>query len=118
MPPQYYTITDDVIDQLDHNDVANGIVRIAMQKDYTRDEKRALKEKLLVLGAQTVRFLDLTKKIEVQKTISAAPSKDLFKSWVEQDVKGTKELDIKLLSRLNDEIIMEGDEKYVLEDPE
>jgi len=118
MPPQYYTITDDVIDQLDHNDIANGIVRIGIQKDYTRDEKKSMKDKLLSLGAQAVRFLDLTKKIEVQKVISAAPSKDLFKSWVDQDAKGTKELDVKLLSRLNDEIIIEGDEKYVLEDVE
>lgn len=118
MPPQYYTITDDVVGQLDINDVSNGIVRIALQKDYTKDEKRAFKEKLLALGAQAVRFLDITKKIEVQKIVSAAPSKDLFKSWVDQDSKGTKDLDVKLLSRLNDEIILEGDEKYVLEDPE
>lgn len=118
MPPQYYTITDDVIDQLGDGDITNGIVRIAMQKDYTREEKRSFKERILSLGAQAVRFLDLTKKIEVQATISAAPSKDLFRSWVEQDNKGTKDLDVKLLSRLNDEIILEGDEKYVLEDPE
>jgi DNA repair exonuclease SbcCD nuclease subunit len=118
MPPQYYTITDDVIEQLDINDVHNGIVRIALQKDYTMDEKKSMKQKLMMIGAQAVRFYDITKKVQEQKIVSAAPTKDLFKAWVDQDTKGTKDLDVKLLGRLNNEIILEGDEKYVLEDAE
>jgi hypothetical protein len=62
--------------------------------------------------------MDLTKKIQQKATISEVPTKDLFSSWVENDEKGTKGLDNTLLSKLNNEIITEGDEKYSVEESE
>lgn len=118
MPPQYYTLTDDVIQDLDTQDIAGGMVRVALQKDFTSDEKRAIREHLTSIGAVGVRFMDLTKKIQQKATISEVPTKDLFSSWVENDEKGTKGLDNTLLSKLNNEIITEGDEKYSVEESE
>lgn len=117
-PPQFYTITDDVINQITSTDINNGIVRVALQRDYTVDERRQIKEHLSQLGARTVRWMDLTKKMERQEVITAAPSRNLFQSWVELDKNGTKGLDNKILHKVNDEIIHEGDEKYSVEESE
>jgi len=117
-PPQFYTITDDVLPQICDNDVRNGIVRIALQRDYTVDEKKQIKNRLIELGARTVRWMDVTKKIEQREVIAAAPSRNLFQSWVELDKNGIKDLDTKILFKINDEIITEGDEKYSVEESE
>jgi DNA repair exonuclease SbcCD nuclease subunit len=115
-PPQFYTIPEENIKDLIPNDVHNGIVRVAIQSDRTREEKRIIKESLLQLGAQSVRILDLTQKVESKPNIASAPSKDLFKTWVEQDDKGVKDLNLTLLHKLNNEIINEGDERYSVEE--
>lgn len=117
-PPQYYTITDDVIKDLIPHDIQNGMVRIALQKPYTLEEKRLMKEQLLTLGARAVRWMDLSQKIEKQEVIAAKPSRNLFQSWIEADEKGIKDLDKRLLIKLNDEITMEGDEQYIVEESE
>jgi len=117
-PPQFYTITDDVLGQLTETDVKNGIVRIALQKDYTVDERKQMKARLMELGVKTVRWMDLTQKIEKHEVIAATPSRNLFQSWVEIDKSGTKGYDLAILQRLNDEIIHEGDEKYSVEESE
>jgi DNA repair exonuclease SbcCD nuclease subunit len=117
-PPQFYTITDDVLEQVTSDDINNGIVRVAIQKEYTADEKKQIKDRLIGLGARSVRWMSLIDKIEKQEIIAAAPSKNLFKSWVECDKTGTKDLQTNILYRINDEIIKEGDEKYSVEDSE
>lgn len=118
LPPQYYTITDDIINQVTATDINNGIVRVALQRDYTIDEKKQIKEYLTGLGAITIRWMDLTKKIEMQEVIAATPSRNLFQTWVEADKNGAKGLDSKILYKINDEIIHEGDEKYSIEESE
>ena len=40
----------------------------------------------------------------------------MFQAWVDQDKTNLKSLDPKILIRINDEIVREGDEKYVVED--
>lgn len=117
-PPQYLTIADDQISSLNQLDINKNVVRIALQKDYSPNELKLLKEHLTVLGAKAVRWMDLTKKIEKQEVIAAAPSKNLFKQWIDNDKNGLKELDQTTLFRLNDEIIKEGDEKYSVEESE
>ena len=118
MPPQYYTITEETIDQLSDTDINNGVVRVALQRDYTIDERKKLKEKLLGLGARSIHWMDLTKKMEKHDIIAAAPSRDLFKTWVDNDKNGTKNLNTDVLRRINDEVIQEGDEKYSVEESE
>ena len=116
MPPQFYTITDEVMDQIEPEDLKNGIVRVAIINDKTLEERKRIKEKLLDNGVLSVRWLDKTQKIESKQVISAKPSKNLFQAWVDQDKTNLKSLDPKILVRINDEIVREGDEKYVVED--
>lgn len=117
-PPQFFTITDETINKIDTSDVKNGMVRIALQKDYTTDEKNQMKHRLKECGARSVRFMDLTSKIEKQEIIAAKPSRNLFQSWIDLDKNGVKGLDIKLLQKANDEIVHEGDERYSVEESE
>ena len=49
---------------------------------------------------------------------AATPSRSLFNLWISQDQKGTKDLDIKLLQHLHDEITKDGDEMYAKDDHE
>lgn len=117
-PPQFLTLTEDSLSELNEEDIKNNIVRVALREDNTSDEKNLIKNRLNELGAKTVRWMNLADKIEKQDIIAAAPSKNLFKSWVENDKSGTKSLDVKMLMRINDEIIKEGDDKYVVDESE
>lgn len=117
-PPQFYTITDETVDQISGNDIKNGMVRVALLRQHTAEERNIIKSKLMAHGAKTIRWLDQTQKIESHVTIAAKPSSNLFKSWVDQDKTGLKGLDPKILHRINDEIIKEGDEKYTVEESE
>lgn len=118
LPPQFYTIMDDDLATIGEDIASGNIVRIALKKDYTADELNSIKQKLLGLGAKSVRWMDITKKIEQREVIDTKPSKNLFMSWVDSDNTGTKNLDRTILLKLNDEIICEGDEKYSIEESE
>ncbi len=115
-PPQFYTITDEILDKVTSEDIKNGMVRVALLKNHTNEEKNQMKTKLLDMGAKTVRWMDQTQKIESNVIISAQPTTNLFQAWIDQDKNGLKGLDIKILQRINDEIIKEGDEKYTVEE--
>lgn len=118
MPPQYHTITDEVIDQLTADDISNSMVRLSLLKQHTSDEIKQMKEHILKLGAKAVRIMDCTQKIETNYVIAQKPASNLFQSWIDQDKNGLKGLDVKILQRINDEIIREGDEKYTIEESE
>lgn len=117
-PPQYNTILDSDFESITGDHVRNSIVRIVLQKDYTIDEKKQMKEHLMKLGTRLVRWMDMTKRIEKQEVVTSAPSRNLFQSWIELDKNGVKGLDLKILRRINDEVIHEGDEKYSVEESE
>ena len=99
------------------------MVRVALQRDYTNDEKAAIKHRLLAMGARDVRWMELKQK-EVAETESesdksghSAPElhQDLFNAWIEKDTKGLHGLDQKVLARCNEEVTHEGDELYAVE---
>lgn len=117
-PPQFYTVTEDSINEISKDDIANGFVRVAINRDLTTEEKVQIKEKLNNLGAKAVRWMNISENIERQDVIAATPSKNLFKSWVDNDKTGIKGLDVNILLRINDEIIKEGDDKYSVEESE
>jgi DNA repair exonuclease SbcCD nuclease subunit len=118
LPPQFTTLLEETIEELNDTDIKGHNVRVTLQRHVTLEEKRNIKDKLICLGAKSVRWMDLTQKIEKQVNITTAPTKNLFESWVEADNSGTKSLDKKLLYTLNNEIIQEGDEKYSIEESE
>lgn len=119
-PPQFCTILDEQISNLVETDVRNNMIRVALNRDYTLDEKRALKDKLTEMGARTVRWLNLAQKtnIEREKTPAHAENKDLFHAWLDSDNKGLKDLDKNVLIKAHDEIMLEGDELYSVEESE
>ncbi len=117
-PPQFYTITDDILDKVTSDDIKGGIVRVALQRDYTINERHEIKSRLIDLGAKAVRWMDLTQKIEKHEVIAATPSRNLFETWIEMDQNGIKGLDRSILRKVNDEVVHDGDEKYSIEESE
>lgn len=116
-PPQFQTFLDELLQDKTEVDVAGSLIRVALQRDYTVDEKGKIREQLMQLGALGVRWMDLkVDKDESQKQLPGlGVHKNLFRAWVEKDSKGIKDLDSKILHRLNDEVMSEGDEVYVAE---
>lgn len=115
-PPQYYTITNEVLADVTEDDIKNGMVRVALLRHHTAEEKFKIKDQLIQMGARSVRWMDQTQKIDTQTIIAAKPNKNLFQAWIDQDKTGMKGLDVKILQRINDEIIQEGDEHYSVEE--
>lgn len=115
-PPQFMTILDESIDEAEVN---GSMVRVAMQRDYTNDEKTTIKQKLIDKGARSVRWMDLKKKDEVvdekDETTNIALHHNLFAAWIKKDSKGVNGLDISILNRCNDDIMHEADELYAIE---
>ncbi len=116
-PPQFHTITEDIVDQLDEEDARHNIFRVALDRDLTKDQKAQIREHILGLGAQKVRWMNLAQKEKrsTKKTITFRNDDELFTNWAKNDKKGTKRLDQKILARCHQEIAREADEKYALE---
>lgn len=119
-PPQFVTLLDELLEQKTEEDIRNCMVRVVLQKDHTADEKSQIRQRLFDMGARAVRWMDLKQtpqvvKDEVNKPILRG---NLFQSWLDNDSKGQKGLDSKILNRLNSEIVLEGDELYAVEETE
>lgn len=116
-PPQFRTILESRVSDLEESDVRHNMIRIALERDYSNDEKRVLRDRLVDMGAKAVRWLNLAQKTEVEtREVVAHENRDLFKAWVENDEKGTKDLDRSILNDIHNEVIVEGDELYVVEE--
>lgn len=117
-PPQFCTILDSQIPDLEESDVKNNMVRIALNRDYSHDEKRVFKDKLRGMGARAVRWLNLAQKTEVkaEDSPSHTESRDLFQAWISEDKKGVKDLDASILTEIHNEVVVEGDELYAVEE--
>lgn len=117
-PPQFYTLLDELLPQKTAQDVQNGVVRVLLQRDYTMEQKREMKDRLLTLGVRSVRWMHLTQKLDtvVEAEKTNIPHRDLFTSWVKLDTKGTEGLDLALLNRANDDVVRDGDELYATEE--
>lgn len=119
-PPQFMTILDESVKIAD---VAGAMVRVALQRDFTNDEKSAMKQELLGRGAKSVRWMEIKQRKEEQvERISEEPTPalhhNLFMVWTDRDSKNIKDLDKSILNRCNDEVMHEGDELYVVESSE
>ena len=117
-PPQFITLLDELLEQKTANDVKDCMVRVALQRDYTNDEKAEIKQRLLALDARDVRWMELKQK-PVEDVDDGEETtelhQDLFAAWVDKDPKGLKGLDQKILTRCNEEVTHEGDELYAVE---
>jgi hypothetical protein len=118
-PPQFITISDEDVYNKSDIDVDNCMTRVALHRDYTADEKMAIKKKLLAMGARDVRWMDVKQKENRSDSVEdvkvAGLHKDVFLSWTDRDPKGVKGLDLKILSKCNIEVVYEGDELYAVD---
>ncbi len=120
-PPQFCTFLDELLDVKTPEEVTNNLVRVALQREYTEDEKRKIKGRLVDMGAAAVRFMNLFQKLPKLKEavpVTANPHKNLFKAWVDHDEKGVQGFDMKLLNKVHDDVTHEGDELYAVEESE
>jgi predicted phosphodiesterase len=119
-PPQFTTILESEVETKTIADIKHNMVRVALERDYTTDEKHQIRDKLIEMGAVGVRWLNLQQKPKDSKErkIIDVTNKDLFQTWIENDKKGTKDLDISVLKDLHNEIVIEGDELYAIEEEE
>lgn len=117
-PPQFCTIPVEQLDAIAEEDVRHNIVRVALQTDHSADEKNAIRARLTSLGAKAVRWLNLSQKAVLgeKKTPACAEVRNLFHMWLESDLDGVKYLDRNLLETLNNEVVHDGDELYVVEE--
>jgi len=119
-PPQYHTILDEQLDDLEVEDVQNNMLRISLAKEYTAAEKTEIKDRLLNMGARAVRWLDTTikSKLQVKPIMAHAENTNLFQNWLEIDKDNLKGLDKSILFAAHNEVVQMGDEKYLMENPD
>lgn len=119
-PPQFMTVLDTNISKLTEEDVKNNMIRIGLEKEYSANEKNEMRNHLLEIGAKAVRWLNLAQNIIIKQKekTTTFENRNLFKVWVENDDKGTKDLNKEILNDIHNEIIVEGDERYTIEETE
>lgn len=116
-PPKFITLMVDDLPNLDVQDIQYNNIRMTFDKEPTETEKSNVKKQIELLGAKSVRWLNLYQKQENLTTVQKeyyVSSKNLFKSFIEKDEK-SKEYDSALLLTLHDSIVAEGDEIYYSE---
>lgn len=117
-PPQFLTILDEDLPKLDTLDVKGNIVRCTFQKEPTNTERQQIKQQLELMGAKTIRWLNLYQKQDKLTTIKKdfdVANKNLFDAYLAKDQEKTKDLDRHILLLLHNDIVVEGDELYYQE---
>ncbi len=119
-PPQFCTFLDELVDTKTVQDVSNNIIRVALHREYSLEEKRKIKDKLMGMGAICVRWMNLSQRLQKKEEvlITEHPHRNLFKTWLEMDAKNLEGLDISILYKAHDDVVQEGDELYAIEETE
>lgn len=115
-PPQFCTFLDELLHEKTDEHVANNMVRVALQRDYTQEEKRAIKDRLIAMGARGVRWMNLNQRMDKVQAVERIQTehKDLFRMLYESDT-SAKDLNKDILFSVHNEVVREGDELYALE---
>jgi DNA repair exonuclease SbcCD nuclease subunit len=118
-PPQFSTLLDELLGEKKPEDVRNHLIRVALQREYTQEEKRTIKDRLTAMGAVSVRWWQMNQKLDKkpQEALQvAAPHRQFFRAWIEADQKNVQDLDLAILNRTHDDVVQEGDELYSVEE--
>lgn len=115
-PPQFNTLSDELLEEKREKDVRNRMIRVALSRDYSQNEKEEIRSKFMGWGARRVQFMDLAEDDpEVREEFKAnitVPASKLFLKYLERDEKNIDGYSKSLLKRLNKEIMDEGDQEY------
>jgi DNA repair exonuclease SbcCD nuclease subunit len=118
-PPQFHTFLDENLNDKTAAECKGNIIRVALQRQYTQEEKRKAKDWLMELGAASVRWWDMTQRLDKKPgEVTAQPHRNLFKAWLDVDKKGVQGLDPAILDKAHDDVVHEGDELYAVEESE
>lgn len=120
-PARFITITDEML--LDANEIKkidfkNNNIRIAISRDYSRDEIADIRSTLSKMGAKNVTTMKTKEQeVEIDKeqsdSVSINKPEELLKIWFEKDAPTHISKD--LLFSLNKSIVEEGNERLVQE---
>lgn len=117
--PDYATILDKDVETLDEHDVLGNNVRVSLTKDYTIDERVAIKEKLLAMGAVEVSWMKLkeaqvdVESITTTSEVGLGNPEVLISTWFALDKPEHVQLEKLLL--INKEIVAEGNAAIIEE---
>lgn len=120
-PSKFITITDDMIhDQSAFKgvDLAGNNIRIAVARDYTKEEISDIRNTLIGKGAKNVTLMR-SKEQEVEITdeersgLSVGRPEELLRLWVDKD--NPDHISKDLLFNLNKGVIEEGNERVVMD---
>lgn len=115
-PPQYCTFHDSMLDDKGKGDVQGNMIRVAITRDYSPREREQIRERFAAMGARRVIFMDLVERneeeVKVDDKLEAIKLDELFRRFMEADVRGVKGLRPNLLLQIEREVREEGDEIY------
>ena len=114
-PPNFYTIVHDDVNQTTPDVIKNNHIRVVLSQSISESEREGLRLLIQKHEPKSIKFITPVEKIEQKSTeIKTYGIADYFDRWIKQD-KNFKDLDEKLVLKLNQEIIQVGDEQYMAE---
>lgn len=119
VPPNYFTIDEESVDNINTNIINNNIIRVVTSRDYSQGERYDIEKSLRSRGACAVRWMNLAGSLEfndVRSKMAMADREDIFAAWLEVDKDNLSDLDINLLRKLNSEVVEVADNLYDCDD--
>lgn len=117
-PANFITIMPKDIETFDHKFISGNNIRVMLDTEPAENEKLEIKKHLQLLGARTVRWLNLYQRQDKMTNVrknSDIGFRNMFEGYMEQDPSKLKDLDRHLLLRLNTDIVVLGDQQYYAE---
>lgn len=116
-PPNYITIPEESINNIEPDIALNNILRVAATREYTPNETKAIEDHLKKLGARSVRWVNIAGEEEVKKMrldLEESDRRDMFELWLDadKDTVTDSNLNLALLRQLNSDVVKEADEAY------
>jgi DNA repair exonuclease SbcCD nuclease subunit len=117
-PPNFYTIIHTDVNSTDHEVIKNNHIRVVLNETIAENEKENIRLILQNHNPKSIKFITPIEKItQTKQEIKVYGISDYFDRWIKKD-KNFKDLDERLILRLNQEIIQVGDEQYLSEQEE
>jgi DNA repair exonuclease SbcCD nuclease subunit len=117
-PPNFYTIIHTDVNSTSEEVIKNNHIRVVLGETIAENEKESIRLLLQNHNPKSIKFITPVEKLTAdRKEIKTYGISDYFDRWIKKD-KNFKELDEKLILKLNQEIIQLGDEQYLSESQE
>lgn len=120
-PPNYLTVTPEMLKEVDPEVARNNIMRMAVPTECSPNEKHEFEEQLRAMGAKEVRWMTLSQEEKEIVTVPAAAENgevvDPFELFLQADAENIKESGLMpdMLRRMNALLVRDGNERYVAE---